>query len=107
MLSAHEVDAPASSLEAKEGIQQKYFEEAPDGLIRIGRFKNGKTFNYWLRTATTWYDYTVCVVADDRGIIGSAPVDSILAVRPIFCVEGDVKVYQQKIEKIGRVYVIE
>ncbi len=107
LLSAYEVDAPDSSLEAKEGIKQKYFEESRNGLIRIGRFKDGKTFNYWLRTASTWDDYTVCGVANDRGIVGSVPVDSILAVRPIFCVEGDVKVYKKQIENIGEVYVIE
>lgn len=39
-------------------------------------------------------------------IESSIPVDSILAVRPIFCVEGDVEVYKKQIEKIGKGYII-
>ena len=107
LLSAYEVDAPESSLVAHEGIKLKYFADAPDGDIRIACYKNGETMNYWLRSAHTWDDYTVTGVSDDQGIVGSVEVNGELAVRPIFCIEGDTPVYKKKISDMKTGYVIE
>ena len=107
LLSSYEVDGPESTLTANEGIKLKYFADAPDGKIRIACYKNGETMNYWLRTAYTWYDYEVTSVADDRGIVGEAQVHAELAVRPIFCIEGDTPVYKKKISDMKTGYVIE
>ena len=107
LLSAYEVDAPELELVAHEGIKLKYFADAPDGKIRIACYKNGETMNYWLRTAFTWDDYEVSCVNDDRGIVGAAEVHGELAVRPIFCIEGDTPVYKKKISDMKTGYVIE
>ena len=107
LLSSYEVDGPESTLETQEGIKLKYFVDASDGKIRIACYKNGETMNYWLRTAYTWYDYEVSCVNDDRGIVGAAEVHGELAVRPIFCIEGDTLVYKKKISDMKTGYVIE
>ncbi|WP_454960147.1 DUF6273 domain-containing protein, partial [Filifactor alocis] len=107
LLSSYEVDGPESTLETQEGIKLKYFADAPDGDIRIACYKNGETMNYWLRTAFTWDDYEVSCVNDDRGIVGAAEVHGELAVRPIFCIEGDTLVYKKKVSDMKTGYVIE
>ena len=107
LLSSYEVDGPESTLETQEGIKLKYFADAPDGDIRIACYKNGETMNYWLRTAFTWDDYEVSCVNDDRGIVGAAEVHGELAVRPIFCIEGDTPVYKKKVSDMKTGYVIE
>ena len=107
LLSAYEVDAPELELVAHEGIKLKYFADAPDGDIRIGHKKNGETTNYWLRSAHTWDDYTVTSVSGIEGIVGEAQVHAELAVRPIFCIEGDTPVYKKKISDMKTGYVIE
>ena len=107
LLSAYEVDAPELELVAHEGIKLKYFADAPDGDIRIGHKKNGETTNYWLRSAHTWDDYTVTSVSGIEGIVGSVEVNGELAVRPIFCIEGDTPVYKKKISDMKTGYVIE
>ena len=107
LLSAYEVDAPESALEAHEGIKLKYFADAPDGDIRIAYHKDGELSTYWLRSAHTWDDYTVTSVSGIEGIVGSVEVNGESDVRPIFCIEGDTPVYKKKISDMKTGYVIE
>ena len=117
LLSAYEVNAPENSLRAHEGIRLKYFTDSEYWIKRLGYTKKGEMLPYWLRTASTWFDYTVTGVTylegdkkdEIRGIVVDPPVNADFYVRPVFCVEGNTPVFKKDIgdKKLGKVYVIE
>lgn len=104
LLSAYEVGGTISSLEVKEGKKLSYFEKTENC---IGYYKNGSPGFYWLRTAHTWSNDTVMILWSFDGGTRFMPIDSELAVRPVFCLEGSTPVFKKEVKGRGQVYVLE
>jgi len=100
LLSATELNIK-SGMASKEGIPLDYFNKT-DNWIAVN--KNGEARNYWLRSAYHWDDIQAWVIASD-GTYGGASVSSTLAIRPAFCIPGNISIKEENVNGES-VYVI-
>ncbi len=107
LLSAVELDVNFSVgyTMTKEGQPLKYFKNKEQSVKKAYK-ADGEAWPYWTRTPEIWETCTVAVIGID--VIGSAPADSRIGVRPAFCMDKDtiVKVNDNIIEEES-VYIIE
>lgn len=71
---------------AREGEPLEYFENA-EHATKTACMADGKSWPYWTRTPWLWETCLVSMIGVN--VIGTAPADSRIGVRPAFCMERD------------------
>ena len=91
LLSLKELNGKKPSITVDEGITLKYFVD--DFNRRVADFSNGKKSPNWTRTPSTWGTYNVITIGSVG--IGSGMPDSLIGVRPAFCLESSTPISQR------------
>lgn len=107
LLSAVElgVEFGVGYIMTREGKPLKYFKDK-ELSVKTAYKADGTAWPYWTRTPELWETCLVTVIGTEA--VGSAPADSLLGVRPAFCMGKDTIVQESDSILAGEsVYIIE